>query len=87
MGFEGLEQLLTSMPDAVRWEDDRLVGMREATRHEVATWALTQNGVVSDDATFVSGSRHRLNKGRCIQRLERGVPLPARILRALCGVG
>jgi hypothetical protein len=53
LGYDSLDDLLYAMPDAVRREGDRLVGTREATRHEVETWIITQGGKQVPGATCI----------------------------------
>lgn len=56
LGFESLDALLRGMPDAVRWTPDgaRLEAMREASRHEVHTWALTHGGVEQEGMLYLA---------------------------------
>ncbi|KAJ1494150.1 hypothetical protein T484DRAFT_1766726 [Baffinella frigidus] len=56
LGFESLDVLLSGIPDACRWSTDgtRLEAMREASRHEVHTWALTQGGVERPGLVYVA---------------------------------
>jgi hypothetical protein len=53
LGYDSLDDLLYSMPDAVRREGDRIVGTREATRHEIETWIITQGGKEVDGASYI----------------------------------
>lgn len=51
-GYSGLDQMLRSVPDAVRIDGDRLVGTRPATRHEVQAWVITGGSELSG-ATYI----------------------------------
>ena len=65
LGFSGVEQLLSAMPEAVRRDGDRYSMMREATRHEVTTLALVQNLNVREGVTYlldVDGNISELSK-------------------------
>ena len=54
LGFGSVDQLMAAIPDAVRREGDRFTCMREATRHEITTLALTNAGMtIRDGATFL----------------------------------
>jgi hypothetical protein len=61
-GFSDVEQLLGLMPDAVRRDGDRYVGMREATRHEITTLALVQNLNIRNDVVYLLDSNGSISE-------------------------
>lgn len=68
LGYKDLNDMLGSMPDAVRVSGDRLVGTRPATRHEVQAWIITAGGREVEGSTYIIDEEGQITAQRVVDR-------------------